>query len=160
MSRRAIAALICVGTSVVMAALVVPVMVASSIDHWASWSLLTWIDVLIPNLLLIALPGALLRRRLPNSSRPECKATEALTSAGVGCQRGLITTSWRRESGRRGLSSPVPMTGSSSFIDSANRVREGTRGAMRCSYCPTPWVRKVRCSGRCFLLSRWLPTGI
>ncbi|HEY8840308.1 MAG TPA: hypothetical protein VIO80_06570 [Candidatus Dormibacteraeota bacterium] len=59
MSRRAIAALIWVGTSVVMAALVVSVMVASSIDHWASWSLLTWIDVLIPNLLLIVLPGAL-----------------------------------------------------------------------------------------------------
>lgn len=59
MRRRAIAALICLGTSVVMAALVVPVMVASLIGHWASWDLLTWIDVLIPNLLLIVVPGAL-----------------------------------------------------------------------------------------------------
>jgi hypothetical protein len=59
MSRRAVAALIWLGTSVVMAALVVPVMLASSIDDWASWGLLTWIDVLIPNLLLILLPGAL-----------------------------------------------------------------------------------------------------
>jgi hypothetical protein len=59
MSRRAIAALIWLGTSVVIAALVVPVMVASFNAHWATWGLLTWIDVLIPNLLLIFLPGAL-----------------------------------------------------------------------------------------------------
>jgi len=41
MSRRSIAAVMGLGTSVVMAALVVPVMVASSIDQWASWGLLT-----------------------------------------------------------------------------------------------------------------------
>jgi hypothetical protein len=59
MSRRAIAALIWAGTTVAMAAFVVPVAVISFAPDWPGWDLRTWIAVLIPNLVLIVVPGAL-----------------------------------------------------------------------------------------------------
>ena len=59
MSQRAIAALIWAGTSVVVAAFVVPVMVLSLTGYSSDWGVRTWIGVLIPNLLLILLPGGL-----------------------------------------------------------------------------------------------------
>jgi hypothetical protein len=59
MSPRAIAALIWAGTSVVIAAFVVPVMVLSLTPSWAGWGFRAWVVVLIPNLLPILLPGGL-----------------------------------------------------------------------------------------------------
>ena len=58
MSPRVIALLIWVGSSLFMAVLLVPVVVTVFARDWASWSLITWIDVLIPNLLLIFVPSS------------------------------------------------------------------------------------------------------
>ena len=59
MSNGAIAALIWLGTSVVLAVLVLPGLVMVFMHDRAGWSLITWIDVLIPNLVLIFVPSGL-----------------------------------------------------------------------------------------------------
>ena len=59
MSNGAIAALIWLGTSVVLAVLVLPVMVMLFMHDGTRWSLVTWIDVLIPNLVPILVPSGL-----------------------------------------------------------------------------------------------------
>lgn len=59
MSQRKIALLIWVGGSIFLALLLAPVVVTIFARDGSRWSLVTWIDVLIPNLLLVLVPSGL-----------------------------------------------------------------------------------------------------
>ena len=59
MSQAKIALLIWAGGSAVLALLLVPVVVTVFARDWSTWSVLTWIDVLIPNVLFVVVPSGL-----------------------------------------------------------------------------------------------------
>lgn len=59
MSQRKIALLIWAGGSAFLALLLLPVVVTVFARDWSTWTVETWIAVLIPNLLLVLAPSGL-----------------------------------------------------------------------------------------------------
>lgn len=59
MSQGKIALLIWAGGSAFLALLLVPVIVTVLARDWSTWTPVTWIDVLIPNALVVLVPSGL-----------------------------------------------------------------------------------------------------